>query len=607
MKTPPGTFYFTASQLAVVLNVSRKRAHLHMAGADRLARTETVRGVQARVWPLSALPAAVAAELGVAVARGGYRNFEHLFTAPPELWQPEHPLASLAPAAVQKAEMRRDVLSSILGARDAQLVPVSELVRRPALAFADARHEEKTAGHWAVRQWIEDAIERDRGRWDWRRVEIYLDAKPALKAATADKDAAVLADACGDDLAAALQNVRDLAAPSDDEAAGVWHATFLRFGFLLQKDVSDAKAKRALHRILERSGLPLLADGAKARSAAWKRRFAKWQAGGRCPAAVMDGRQFNARPEVFSLTDAEMAALRKFRLEKGSINLAVRWFLKSRACRMETRLLLEKALDDAARRQRPVNWPMSLRRAAEVTVEEEAKFRGEKTFGNFEQVHHRGLWYDGPEGERLPMRPNVVWEADDMSVNEPFCFFDPEDDKAVAGRQTLCIQDAFSRAWLGVMPVGRVRDAYRVEDQADIFVEAVRAYGLPLVCRIERGPWENNFFDGIPLDDGTRWGGLGALFHIERVHTSRGKGGIESSFNLLQSLLAHESVTIGRKRGEFEAATKTLVKARNGRPGGRRQVLAHRGVCERDARRHAGVQRDAEAAPRVWPEHGRAR
>lgn len=114
------------------------------------------------------------------------------------------------------------------------------------------------------------------------------------------------------------------------------------------------------------------------------------------------------------------------------------------------------------------------------------------------------------------------------------------------------------------MPIGRSRDAYRVEDMADHMLETVRANGLPDVWRMERGPWENNFIDGIPLKDGTRWGGLGHLFHVERTHTSRGKGTIESSFNMLQSLLGHESLTIGRKRGEFEKGTKALVKARNG-------------------------------------------
>lgn len=384
-----------------------------------------------------------------------------------------------------------------------------------------------------------------------------------IRATATDK--AALSEAGGDDLAAALAGVENVHEPTDHEAATVWDATFRRFVFLVEKGVTEGKAKRALIRILGRPDVAFVAATANARSKAWQRKFQKWNEGGSTLEALLDSRVDNGgRPEIFALTTEEKNALRELRLKKGSVNLAIEWFQKSPACRPETLRLILKALDDAARRRRAVNWPLSLRRAAYVTVEEQSKLRGAKKYQEVELVTHRGMWWEDENGERVPMRPNSIWESDDMSSNEPFCFVDPETSKAMVGRQTLCTQDVFSASFLSAMPIGRARDAYRAEDIADHLLETVRANGLPDAWRLERGAWENNMIDGIPLKDGTRWGGLSVLFRVLRTFKSRGKGTIESSFNMLQARLGHESLTIGRKRGEFEKGTKALIRARLG-------------------------------------------
>ena len=121
-----------------------------------------------------------------------------------------------------------------------------------------------------------------------------------------------------------------------------------------------------------------------------------------------------------------------------------------------------------------------------------------------------------------------------------------------------------SAAWLGCSPVGRSRDSYRAEDLSDHVRHIVEAHGLPAIWRFERGPWECSFIDGIELADGTRWGGLGGICKVVHTFKSRGKGGIESGFNLLQDLIAHAGASIGRTRGEFEAATKLYLRAGRG-------------------------------------------
>lgn len=271
------------------------------------------------------------------------------------------------------------------------------------------------------------------------------------------------------------------------------------------------------------------------------------------------------RPPKFALTRQEQSALRLENLKRGSLALAVEWFPKNPHCRPATAHAILQQLDAAAAEKKEVRWPVSIRRSAAVTDEERALFRGAKHTQNVEMVDRKGQFFIAEDGSRILMAPNILWESDDMSLNEPFRHTLPDTGAISLGRQTLCTIDVFSAHWLAGQPVARIRDAYRVEDIADHMLFTVLAHGLPMHWRLERGSWESEFVKGVEIEGrDERWGGLGALFRIHHTWKSRGKGTIESSFNLLQSLLAHASTHIGRVRSEFEEATKLMLKAHNG-------------------------------------------
>ncbi len=272
------------------------------------------------------------------------------------------------------------------------------------------------------------------------------------------------------------------------------------------------------------------------------------------------------RTPKFNLTRAESAALKRLNLQKDSLATAVEWFAKDPACSAQTRVQIMDELDRAARAKRPPSWPISLRRAGYVSLEERMLFRGKKAFGEVEHCERRGLTWVDESGEHLPLMANSIWESDDMSSNEPFRYTCPETGAVRVGRQTLISQDVFSQHYLGVSPLGRERDAYRVEDIADHLRAVVEAHGIPLVWRLERGSWESNFVEGLAIDDGFVFGALNSIFRIVHTWKSRGKGGIESSFNHLQTQLAHESLSIGRYRSEFQDATRTYLQAQAGNP-----------------------------------------
>jgi len=336
----------------------------------------------------------------------------------------------------------------------------------------------------------------------------------------------------------------------------------------------------------------------------WKVEIENAQRGGLTAPVELKKR---GRPELFTLTDGETRRLRFWRLVKGSIPLAVEaaiaesttqddlpYFAALRAMQAggdvvneahrKTRQSIEGAtkFDEAkaialraywqrfVEARKVVTWPMSIQRACRVSEDEEAAFRGRKALDNRAGHERRGAFIIDEEGKRLPWFAGAIWCSDDMSVNDPFKFFDAAEQRELTGRQTLWTTDAFSLNFLGCHHIGRDRDSYRAEDIADHFAALVDEHGLPMIWRVERGRWDNNFINGCPIpgefeEDGTakRWGGLDAIIRMAVKFNSRGKE-IEGCFNLLQSMMDHggngQALSIGRKRGEFEQATKLMLR-----------------------------------------------
>lgn len=279
---------------------------------------------------------------------------------------------------------------------------------------------------------------------------------------------------------------------------------------------------------------------------------------------VEDGRP--GRPVRFALTEDEERALRHWVLRMKSLEVAIEKFVREdAACRPETARALGGMMDDAAARGLPrVPWPQSLRRAARPSDDEKALFQGPRAFQKFELTRRREMTWRDAAGAVHALLAGDMYESDDMSGNEDFRFTDPNDGKEKLGRQTLLTQDVMALKFLGFHAIGRPREAYRVEDIADHMREIVETMGLPLFWRLEQGLWDSTFIHGIETTYGDTWGGLGSLFEVINVHKPRQKGGLEGSFNLLQTLMAHMSLSRGRQRGEFEAATKEAMRAKRG-------------------------------------------
>lgn len=512
---------FIASEYARVLDVSAQRVRQVLGSS--LGGTIRVKGQDAAAWPVAALPMAWRDQLTRRVKAGGYLSIEHLLSDPVARWEPAVALDKISASCVEAARERCAILAPILAIHHDK--PTAEILRLAAPRFVCSSR--------TLRRIIDRAKDRDCGLIEFDRWEIFLDENPQSIVA-AELELPTLSFEGWEDACHWLQTSLGAGAKSPSARRRVLKA-------LIQSQFTRGKSRGAIQR-------------------SFQRKYSQWLDKGNL-APERNGKC--GRPLKFALTKQESDRLRLLHLQKESLPLAIERFARDPICRHETKELINVELDRAARERRLPNWPLSLRSAAYVSAELQAQFRGKKHAQKFEVIGRRGNWWED-KGTKYPLLPNSLFESDDSSVNQPFQYTDPETGKLQLGRQALFTQDVFSAAWLGVSPIGRERDAYRIEDQADHISDTVLAHGLPLAWRFERGPWENKFIDGVKLSDGSRWGGLDALFHVFHCFKPRAKGLIESSFNLLQSLMAHESTTIGRSRGEFETATKLFLSGGKG-------------------------------------------
>jgi hypothetical protein len=131
--------------------------------------------------------------------------------------------------------------------------------------------------------------------------------------------------------------------------------------------------------------------------------------------------------------------------------------------------------------------------------------------------------------------------------------------------------DVASQRILSFELIARPHDAYRADDIWTWIGRSYRDIGLPRSGeRMERGIWEAKAIHGIPIATGAfphevRMGGLGSLGVRRITSYSPHTKSIESLFNRLQKVLGCTGVQVGRRRGEFEKATKGWLACRAGK------------------------------------------
>jgi hypothetical protein len=528
---------YTAAQFAPAIGITATRIRQRLDNSGAI----TTESLATKAWLIEDLPPEWKGKLAQRRRAAGYGSDAEWIVSR-KAWQPAIPFSELREELKETTIQRRDILAPILRG-------FSEGVIRALAPAASKSYYDRglSVPKRSLRRWIKTASDRDGGRCDFERPELYLIGKLIRRGSLT-----------------AHGKLNGCALTSWSEACYL-HESLINAG------KAEAVTWLAVLRLVRQS--PFAKDlTANAVRKTLRRRIDQWAKEGE----LKDRRSESGRHAKFEFNTEETNALRDCHLRKDSLPLAIEDFIRMPACRPETREKLQAEMDRAARAGRLPNWPMSVRRAAYVSDDMRANFRGRKHAQQFEIVERRGLFWIDEDRNEVPIVGNSMFESDDMSCNKPFRYNDPGTSAIHVGRQTLCTMTLYAAAWLGVSPVGRERDAYRLEDIADHLLDVVLEHGLPQIWRFERGPWENQVVDGIKLppdmrppdwDEKRRWGSLDRLFRVVHVYSSRAKGLIESSFDFLQALIDHnadtEGLTIGRKRGEFERATKLYHAATN--------------------------------------------
>jgi len=300
--------------------------------------------------------------------------------------------------------------------------------------------------------------------------------------------------------------------------------------------------------------------------------FYSWQRAG--DDALIDKRKLpkpkKSAADTLPISDAERAVLRRLVAQCGSMLYGIEAFADDPVCSPEIRTLI------ISRRSRR-NYPKALLRAARVTGEESDLARGPKRFNLHVATQYRdNVWVDSA-GVEHPLTGGDLFECDDMSLNQPFWYEWPYGGDELSdmfgvrlGRQMLACIDTATARWIGFDLIGRVRDAYRAEDIVRFLGSICQFNGIPRHgFRLERGIWKSKAVRGVKgvNDDKEKQvvASISDAVALHYVHSPKAKGVIEGSFDMLQTILSLDGITIGRERGEYEKATAAMLKCTAGR------------------------------------------
>jgi len=226
---------FSVGQVAATVGMSRKDVWTALRSVQPTA--PVVRsGNVAPGYAVETLPEPMRAKIEQQQLALNYRSPEALLAAPKKQWQPKIELSEQTPAAMEYAHGLQQALAFYLAHRNDLSFRAGELLDRAARDWHDAFRKPATRRH--VRRAIERVIERDGGREEWVRLEIYLpEAKESERRAemTAGEFPA---------LAEAVGILPDVSVLSSTEKTTIWKAALDDLEFAMDGGLGEKKAKR---------------------------------------------------------------------------------------------------------------------------------------------------------------------------------------------------------------------------------------------------------------------------------------------------------------------------------------------------------------------------
>ena len=290
---------FSVAQIAQALGLSVVAVWKRLRSVKPSARVMR-RGHLSAAWTLTQLPANMQETLRVRTTAKGYRDEEHLLTAPPERWSPR-----INDEAVKLAELHPDCLASAVKLQRALLPLLPRL--ETATSYAEMEQEGLalytsefghtiTGRYW--RELVSRTIIRDNGLQEWDRGELFLPERLYRKP---DPDTSRALSALG------LPNLEDVLngvsrpTPTKEELEFVWVRACDELKAQLADGADEKEIRLKILQALNRFGF--LAKSADSLRKTFASRWKAYQESGGHVAALRDGRSKRIQKQEISEVD----------------------------------------------------------------------------------------------------------------------------------------------------------------------------------------------------------------------------------------------------------------------------------------------------------------
>jgi hypothetical protein len=254
--------------------------------------------------------------------RLNYRSPEEVLLSPTKQWQPSIPLSEQPPEALEYAHALRRALSFYLDHRNDLTMRPGQLIDRARRDWKEAFRKPVSRRH--VENMVAIVLERDRGREELSRAEIYLPSGgQGVSRKTGDLKEwsfVILEDS--------IQSVSDLSALNPAERAIIWRSALDEYSELIGHGHKEKKAKRLVLEFLQQR-VPRLSESWHALRKQFDRKLSAFELQG--VSGLSDKRRENSGPRRISaytspdsLSDDERLLLGRANSVGGGISQANR-------------------------------------------------------------------------------------------------------------------------------------------------------------------------------------------------------------------------------------------------------------------------------------------
>ena len=261
---------FSAREIACTVGMSRHGVRAALAAVQPTAPVVRSGNVTPG-YPFEMLPEPIKAKIEQQQLNLNYRSPQAVLAAPKKQWNPARPLSEQTPAAMEYAHCLQRALAFYIAHRNDLAFRAGELLDRAAMDWQEAFKKPATRRH--VRRAIDRVLERDNGREEFSRLEIYLPESNESER-RAERTAGEFPA-----LAEVVKVLPDVSVLSYAERATIWKAALDDLEFFIGGGLGEKKAKRNILNFLTMR-VPRLAETPEAARRQLDRKLDAFQAEG---------------------------------------------------------------------------------------------------------------------------------------------------------------------------------------------------------------------------------------------------------------------------------------------------------------------------------------